>query len=184
MAAPPRIYEITFTVPAGTPSNAPVSVPWVTEDNLIVDIELEVPPGHNGLTGIRVTKGDAQLMPWGSGTWIIANNYNRVFPVGVYLPTGDVQLQGYNTGAYPHSFYLRMTIVNHDHHAETVQGSPSQALPAGSITSTVDPLSPDAILGADTAAALTSGDLAAADVAPVDATDLTLPPQPEPAVTG
>ncbi len=178
---PPRVYDIAFTVPPGTLAAAPVSMPWVTENNTIMDIELEVPPGHNGLTGIRVMKGDTQLIPWSSGTFIIANDYNRVFPVGAYISTGDVTIQGYNTGAYPHTFFLRMTVVNYDQHLAAGQGSLSQAIPAESITVSPDPLSPDALLGPDTAAALTSGDLTAADVAPVDTTDLTVPPVPAPA---
>lgn len=181
----PRLYEISFTVPAGTPKNAPVSIPWVTENNTVVDIELEIPPGHNGLTGIRVMKGDIQLLPWSAGTFITANDYVRVFPIGVYLPTTDVTLQGYNTGSFPHTFYLRMTIVDFNQPGQSNQGSPSQAIPAESVTAAPDPLSPDAILGPDTVAALSNGTLTADDVAPVDASNLTLPPVPEPTgVTG
>jgi len=177
---PPRVYNIAFTVPAGTPQNAPFSVPWTTEDNTIQDIELEIPPGHNGLTGIRVLKGGTQLLPFSAATFIVANDYNRVFPVGVYLPTTDVTIQGYNTGAYPHTFYLRMTVTDYDHAGSGSAPAPGAALPAESVQAAPDPLSPDALLGADTAASLTAGDLTAADIAPVDTTDLTIPPVPEP----
>jgi hypothetical protein len=184
MTSPPRVYEITFTVPAGTAIATPVGTPWVTEDNTIVDIELEVPPGHNGLTGIRVMKGDTQLIPWGQDTWIIANDYNRVFPVGAYLPTGDVTLEGYNTGSYDHSFYLRMTVVDYSQDTGTAVPSSPVELPAGSITSSPDPLSPDAILGPDTAAALANGDITASDVTPVIDANLTVPQEPVPTGLG
>jgi hypothetical protein len=177
---PPRLYETSFTVPAGTPSNAPVSQVWRTEDNVIEDIEIEIPPGHNGLTGIRIMKGDVQLLPWSAGTFITANDYARVFPIGAYLPTGDVTLQGYNTGGYPHTFYLRMTVTNYNGATDQPGTTNTQALPAGSVTSAPDPLSPDALLGADTAAAVTAGDLSPSDIAPIDASDLTIPPSPEP----
>ena len=178
---PPRVYNIAFTVPAGTPKANPISAPWVTEDNTIVDIELEVPPGHNGQTGLRVMKGDVQLLPWSAGTFMVVNNYNRVFPVNAYLPTSDVTLQGYNTGQYPHTFFLRMTMEDHDQQGSSPQGSPSQALPAESVTTAADPLSPDGLLGPDAAAAVTDGTLTADDLAPVNAADLSLPPSPEPA---
>lgn len=178
---PPRVYDIAFTVPAGTPRNNPVSMPWVTEDNTIEDIELEIPPGHNGLTGIRVVKGGVQLIPWSAGTWIVANDYNRVFSIGAYLPTSDVTLQAYNTGAYPHTFYLRMTVTDYNSPASAALTPAPSAVPAESITPAPDPLSPDAILGPDTAAGLTSGDLSASDVAPIDTSDLTIPPTPQPA---
>ena len=180
----PRVYDIAFTVPAGTPQNSPVSQTWTTEDNIIEDIELEIPPGHNGLTGIRILKGDTQLLPFSTGAFIVANDYGRVFPIGVYLPTSDITLQGFNTGNYPHTFYLRMTVTNYDQSAAAVANPASAVLSAGSVTSAPDPLSPNALLGPDTAAALTSGDLTAADVAPVDATDLTVPPMPQPVGLG
>jgi len=181
---PPRLYDIAFTVPPGTPANAPLSVKWVTEDNIIADIELEIPPGHNGLTGIRVVKSGVQLLPWSSGTFIIANDYTRVFPIGVYMPTTDLTLQGYNTGQYPHTFYLRMTVEDYNPPVAQTTGDPSQAIPAGSVTAAPDPLSPDAILGADTVTALTDGTLTAADVAPIDTSNLSLPPVPDSTITG
>lgn len=177
---PPRIYDLAVTVPAGTPQSAPVSVPWVTENNTIVDIELEVPPGHNGLTGLRVMKGDVQLVPWGVGTFIIANNYTRTFQIGAYLSTGDVTVQAYNTGQYPHTFYLRMTVTDYDVPAVPSTLSQVATVPAGTITATPDPLSPDAILGPDAAAAVTDGTLTAEDLTPIDPSNLTLPPAPQP----
>lgn len=176
----PRIYDIAFTVPAGTPQDSPVSSKWVTEDNVIDNIELEVPPGHNGLTGIRIVKGGVNLIPWSAGTWIVANDYSRVFPVGAYMPTGDLTIQGYNTGAYPHTFYLRMSVSDYNPAVQQAQVSAGPAVPADQIIPSPDPLSPDALLGSDTASALTDGTLTADQVAPVDVTDLTLPPQPEP----
>jgi hypothetical protein len=176
----PRVYDIAFTVPAGTPQSSPVSVTWHTEDNVIDDIELEIPPGHNGLTGIRVMKGDSQLLPFSTGTFIVANDYSRVFPMHLYMPTSDIILQGFNNGAYPHTFYLRMTISDYVPPSPVGTGQTASTVAAGSVTLSPDPLSPDALLGADTAAAITSGNLIAADVAPIDASDLTVPPVPAP----
>lgn len=149
--------------------------PWVTEDNDVTDIEIEIPPGHNGLTGIRVMKGDVQLLPFGSNSWLIANDYSRVFPVGEFLPTSDVKIQAYNTGSFQHTFYLRMTVVNHTVAQSVVPAGTGAALPFGEIQPSSDPLSPDALLGPDTAAGLASGDLTAADLVPVAPEDLTIP---------
>lgn len=174
MPSPPRVYEITFTVPAGTPVNAPFVQTWKTEDNTISDIELYVPPGHLGKTGFRIMKGDTQILPFTIGTFITADDYSRVFPIGAYTPTGDVKLQGYNTGVNPHSFFVRMTIVDYDQPTSSNVGAASQALPAGSITVAPDPLSPDAILGPDTASALADGTITASDLAPIPSPDTTV----------
>lgn len=184
MATPPRIYEITFTVTAGTTPSSPMSVDWITEDNTIVDIELEVPPGHNGLTGIRVKKSQTQLIPYGQDSWIVANDYNRVFPVGVYMPTSDVTIEGYNQGSYDHSFYLRMTVVDYNEQPSASETANPLSLPAESVTASPDPLSPDALLGPDTAQALANGDITASDVTPITSGDMTVPPQPQPTGLG
>lgn len=167
-----RVYPLTVVVQAGVPPTAPSSTPWKTEDNTIVSIEIEIPPGHNGQTGIRLLKGDVQILPFGMGTWIIANDTDKVFPVGDYVPTGDLVIQTYNTGIYSHSFYLRMTVEDYIQPVPSPNATEAGALPLGTESPGVDPLSPDAIIGPGTAAALTAGDLTAADVAPIDLTQV------------
>lgn len=170
-----RIYETSVTVPAGTLPTAPQVTSWVTEDNDVLDIEVEIPPGHNGLTGVRVMKGDVQLLPFGTNTWLIANDYSRVFTVGEYLPTVDVKIQAYNQGSFSHTFYLRMTVVNHTVPVPAVPAGTGAPLTFGATQPAPDPLSPDAILGPDTAAGLASGIITAADLQPAIPEDLTVP---------
>lgn len=175
-----RIYPLTVTVPAGTGPSTPLITPWFTEDNTIVSIELDIPPGHNGLTGIRVMKGDIQLIPWGSNSWIIGNDIDHTFPVNAYVPTKDVAIWAYNNGSYQHSFYLRMWVEDYNPPTGTQPLGEGGALPVGTITPSPDPLSPDAILGPDTTAALVNGDVTAADIAPVFTDNLTVAPVAQP----
>jgi hypothetical protein len=163
-----RIYQIEVTVPAGTLSSAPQVTPWFTEDAIIGDIELLIPSGPNGSTGIRVMKGDVQLIPWGEPGWLIGNDYNRSFPIGGYLPTSDVSIQTYNDGQYDHTFYLRMSVTT-DTSAQTATTPVADlTIEAGSATSPADPLSPDAILGPALTAGLASGDLTSGAPAPIE----------------
>ena len=175
-----RIYQTQITVPAGTLPTAPMSQAWVTEDNTIADIELEIPPGHNGFTGIRVIKGDTTILPYNMGTWIIANDVSRIFPVNDYIPTGDMKIIAYNQGQYAHTFYLRMTVSDYTQPSESVAGTPIVPVASGDITTAPDPLSPDALLGADTASGLASGTITASDVAPIVITPIAVPPEPVP----
>lgn len=162
-----RIYPLQLNVPAGTLPSAPQITPWVTEDNVIVSIELEIPPGHNGLTGIRIMKGDTQLLPFASNSWIIANDYSRVFPIDDYMPTGDIKVQAYNQGSYPHTFFLRMTMTLYTPLIAGSGATDASALPGITQSGAPDPLSPDAILGTDTTAALTNGLVTADQLLPV-----------------
>ena len=169
---PNRVYSITVTVQPGTLPGAPQSTPWVTEDNTIVSIEFEIPPGHNGLTGIRLTKGGSQILPFSGNTWITANGYSRVFAIDDYMPTRDLTVETYNQGAYPHSFYLRMTVVDYTPSPVQFGATEAGALNLGSPSTVTDPLSPDSLLGPDTVDALITGQLTPADLAPVDASAL------------
>lgn len=173
-----RIYTISVTVPPGTLPAAPQVTPWVTEDEWVDTIEIEVPPGHNGLTGIRLVKADIQVLPFGMNTWLIENDYVRVFPLDQYLPTTDLVIQAYNQGSYPHTFYLRLALHTYVRQQQAaLSGSPVLPESAASAVSD-DPLSPDQLLGSETASALTSGAITAADVAPVSGPDITVPPEP------
>jgi hypothetical protein len=163
-----RVYPLTLSVPAGTLPTAPQTTPFVTEDNVILTIELEVPPGHNGLTGIRVMKGDTQLLPFGANSWIIANDYSRVFPIDDYIPTGDIKVQAYNQGSYPHAFYLRMTMTDYTPLTAGKSNTEGAALPLTTSSGVIDPLSPDAILGTDTTTALANGLVTADELLPVN----------------
>ena len=175
-----RIWETQITVPAGTAIASPVTQSWVTEDAYILSVELIVPPGHNGLTGIRVSKGDVQILPWSASSWIIANDYTRVFPVEDYIPTLDMKIQAYNTGQYPHTFYLRQYVTDYVQPGQVPGAAVPQPLPIEGLTVSTDPLSPSAILGSDVANALTTGDLTANDVAPLQPTPVDIPPEPQP----
>lgn len=175
-----RVYETQITVPAGTPVATPVIQSWVTEDNVINTIELLIPPGHNGLTGIHVSKGDVQLLPYNGVSWIIANDYHNSFQVNDYIPTGDLKIQAYNTGQYAHTFYLRMTVTDRPVVSQASTVPQPADLGTGEFAATQDPLSPAAILGPDVANALTTGDLTANDVAPLQPTPLNIPPEPQP----
>lgn len=169
-----RIYPLTVAVPAGTQVANPVIVPWVTEDAVIADIEIQIPSGPNGTTGIRIMKGDVQLLPWGASSWIIGNDYNRTFPVGGYLPTSDIRVEAYNIGQNSHTFYLRMAVSSLNAGVAGASATEQDVIDLGAPQGSSDPLSPEAILGTGVTSALVSGDLTADDLTP-PAPDLTAP---------
>ena len=170
-----RIWETQVTVPAGTLPAAPQVTKWVTEDDTLVDVEIEIPPGHNGLTGIKILKGGSPLIPYSPNSWIIANDYSRLFPVDDYVPTSDVTIVAYNQGAYPHTFYLRATIADTPSTGGAAPPLVSTVLPISSDSFTADPLSPAGLLGAGVANALASGDITASDLVPAGSAQITLP---------
>lgn len=163
-----RTYSKTVTVPPGTTIAAPLIIPWITEDEFLVSIDLIIPAGHNGLTGIRFMKSDVQFLPWGVNSWITANDFSKGFVVGGAVSTRDLKIQAYNLGTYQHSFYLLASITNLSGGTLQPTSIESGALSFIQPTASSDPLSPDSIMGPDTVELLFNGDISSSDVASVD----------------
>lgn len=105
-----RYYQAQLQVPAGTLASAPVSQAVPLEDAELIDIELYVPIGHAGLTGIRASSSHQQILPWGNAGWITVDNYFRVFEFNDQVGANAISIQGYNTDVIAHTFWLRFHI--------------------------------------------------------------------------
>lgn len=105
-----RYVPRTISVPAGTTA----TVPQVTTVNLgqvnLDSIDLQIPAGHSGLTGIRFLYAGAQLLPFGdTPSWIIGDDLDRVFDFDLEA-SSTFQVSAYNTDVNDHSFYLRFRV--------------------------------------------------------------------------
>lgn len=107
-----RYYTLTLLTPAGTAVATPLSTTWQLEDQTLASVEVDIPDGHNGLTGIRVIRSQQQVVPWGNNSFLVANNRLVTVPVNQELTEAKLVILTYNTGFYDHSFYLRATITD------------------------------------------------------------------------
>ena len=105
-----RLYETTFTVAAGTALAAPQLAPVALEDASLVSVRIVIPDGHNGLTGLQVRWAGTQVIPFGTGTWITANDEVMDIPWDGEITATGLALAGYNTDVFAHSFYLRWLV--------------------------------------------------------------------------
>lgn len=105
-----RLYYLEFTIPAGTLISAPVSQLWPLEDNYLISIEARIPPGPSGLMGFRILWSQQQIVPWGNNSWLIADDEEIPWAANTALTASALTVQGYNTGIYPHTVYLRALI--------------------------------------------------------------------------
>jgi len=101
-----RLYETTFTVPAL--GNATLAVPL--EDNNLDTVRIVVPAGHCGLTGLRILWGGMQVVPFGQGTFIVANDEVIDYAWDDQITADGLTLAGFNNDIFPHNFYLRWVI--------------------------------------------------------------------------
>src|SRR5215468_886729 len=105
-----QVREFAVTIPAGTAIAAPVTISTAFEPLAVDKIDIWVPPGPLGQMGFRVASSRQQVIPWNAGAWVIANDELLSFPGTAYPNSGDWQVIGYNTGAFPHTIYVTFSL--------------------------------------------------------------------------
>lgn len=105
-----RIIERKFTIAANTAEATPHVETLNIVDTQLIEVQVIIPRGHNGLTGLAVRLGTTRVLPWDDPTaWLRGNDENRTFPV--YTQAAAVAtILGFNTGQLAHSFYLRFLV--------------------------------------------------------------------------
>ena len=97
------------TVPAGTPSSAPIKVVLPTDDWWVYGIHVMIPSGHAGFTGLVVLSAGVAILPFGQPpSYLIGNDLDWDFEIGVEV-AGPLTFQAYNTDVFQHTFYTRVT---------------------------------------------------------------------------
>jgi len=105
-----RIEAVTVSTPAGTAIATPQVTNLPPSEEIVTILEIVIPGGHVGLTGIKIFYGNDQVLPWRGSDWIIANDEKLEWEIEG-LPTGSAwKAQTYNTDAYAHSHYLRFHV--------------------------------------------------------------------------
>lgn len=106
-----RVEIATVTVPAGTPSTAPLttSLPW--RQGYPERVEIRIPPGPSGLVGVRFLHSGTQIIPRSTDEWLITDNEPVIWPLEGYPYNANWQIQAYNTDIYEHQFQVRMLLV-------------------------------------------------------------------------
>lgn len=127
-----EIRGFDVTIPAGTPSTAPVSIDVSYEAAITEAVEWSVPKGPVGLMGFRLTSGKAQVIPHNLGSWIIANGQSERWSLEELHTSGQWEVTGYNTGSFPHIVRVRFHVSPLGKAADS--GEPFSWLLAGRLT--------------------------------------------------
>ena len=103
------LYTKIITVPYNTPKNKPVTDYLEIEEDTIVEIDILIPYGHRGVTGLRVLYGKNQIYPLPKGTWLVGDGIFIQHRLKYRLPGAyeRITFEAYNESTrYPHSFYV------------------------------------------------------------------------------
>jgi len=105
------LYATKITVPANTSENSPVSKEIAVEGDVITYISILIPPGHFGLTGIRLLYGIKQIAPYNDGEWLSGDGETISYNEFLIMPEKEynITIEAYNTDeVYDHTFYVRI----------------------------------------------------------------------------
>ena len=102
-----QYWPLQVQVPARTPASAPVAATFPIPQGHLKQLEIQVPAGHHGQTGIRVLYQGVQVYPWSiTRSWLIEDGRLRTVEWGDEIMATGVSVQAYNTDLIAHSFYL------------------------------------------------------------------------------
>lgn len=90
------------TVPAGTPSTAPVELPTTFPPGIVESVQWRFPGGCNGQVGIRILSSHAPMFPGSTTEWIVQSGDIDGHDVDGFPDSGDFSVLAYNTGSFQH----------------------------------------------------------------------------------
>lgn len=100
----------SVTCPAGISSAAPLEQTLAVPQGEVERIEIVIPSGHQGLTGIALLIASAQVLPRPEGTWLIADDRVVTLPIERLPTTGRWAARLYNQDDFEHSWHLEFLI--------------------------------------------------------------------------
>lgn len=105
-----QYYTKSVTTPASTLSTAPQQTVWPLIDGHLLSLEVLIPAGHAGLTGISVKAQGVQIVPWGTSEFLVADDTTIPVWLDYDIANSGLVILTYNTGAYSHTHYLRASV--------------------------------------------------------------------------
>lgn len=129
-----RVLPFTVTIPAGTPSTAPVTIPLALDNWELESLDLEVPPGPAGLMGFQVLNNGVAIYPYGPGQWFVWDDVIEHYSLQDQPNASGWAVLGYNTGFFNHAVILRFH-VNPPSTAAQQTATPTVTIVSGAIDS-------------------------------------------------
>lgn len=106
-----RIELFTVTAQPGTTQAAAQETELPFAQGVVRGVQIVIPAGHAGLTGLAIAQAHQVIIPASGTTWIIGDNESIRWPLENYLDADTWSAFSYNTDAvYPHSWYLRFLV--------------------------------------------------------------------------
>ncbi len=120
-----RLRALVVTTPANTAIAVPQSTVWNLGRGELARLEVVIPDGHVGLTGLAVVWGGRQLVPYEGGEWIVGNNDEVSLELDLYVDSRVTVLTYNLDDTFVHSHLLRGYVRDLEAALEFGTGLPS-----------------------------------------------------------
>ena len=77
---------------------------------LVNQVEIRVPPGPRGELGFALGAAGQPVIPRAAGTFVVTDDERIEWPLEGQIDSGAWECFTYNTGALPHTVYLRFLV--------------------------------------------------------------------------
>lgn len=103
-------FNLKVTTPAFTFDSTPRTTAFPLAEGHLAEIEVQIPRGHAGLTGIALKIGDVQVFPWANGALLSGDDERFTVPLDLDITAAGFSVITYNNGGIDHSHYLRASL--------------------------------------------------------------------------
>lgn len=107
-----RVESFDVLAPAGTLKAAPLEVATPWNPGELAGVEVFIPDGHNGTTGLRIAFAHQAVLPRTEGAWIVGNDEKIEWPLAGYGNSGSWSCFVYNTDIFAHTFHVRYLVAD------------------------------------------------------------------------
>lgn len=108
---PRRTFEARVSTPAGTAEASPQETDVALPQGTLERVDIQVPPGHAGLTGLALEYSGEHIYPWGAGSWLEGDDIDIEAVLDFPLGGSAVTVRTYNTDdTYDHDHLLRFVV--------------------------------------------------------------------------
>ena len=106
-----RTFTTRLTTPASTLQASPLETSFALPQGSLVSIEVVIPAGHAGLTGLAIDYSGEHIFPWGRGTFLQGDDDIISMTVGRDLGGSPVTIRTFNTDdTFGHDHLLRFVV--------------------------------------------------------------------------
>lgn len=121
-----RIEVFQVTVAAGTLQATPTDTELTFTPARVERMEIMVPPGPSGFVGFAIVHSNQQIIPFQSGSFIVADDEVLRFDLEAYPEGSSWTVRAFNTDIYAHTLHIRLYLDDTPEEVPVGQVAPAE----------------------------------------------------------